>query len=407
MINRRLFLTSCLSSFYVAAAMAGSRGNQKIDPVIYGKLAKHIIPGCAAGIVKNGRLAWANGYGWANIDEKTRMTPRTIMNIASVSKTVTATAVMQLWEADLIDLEDDVGRYLPFEIRNPNHPSRPISIRHLLNHRSSIRDGKAYPASYGCGDPGIALLDWIEGYFRPDGAFYDANENFHDWTPGTLEPPDSSQGYSNLGYGVLGAIVESVAGTPYSDYCQDNIFAPLGMKDTAWFLSDIDVARHAVPYGLTPEQAKKLGQPSTYQDILAAPDHPAARLSTEARMPLCLYGFPNYPDGLLRTSVEDLALFLASYTDVANSRTKSVLAEATVRLMLSEEHDGRALCWQSLVLDNGDLIWFHTGGDPGVNTFMGFRERDGAGVIVFFNGDATGDGRKAIVERLFAKSEEL
>lgn len=194
------------------------------------------------------QLVWAEGHGWADVKRKIPMTPKTIMSIASVSKTFTATAVMQLWERGLVDLDADVSRYLHYEV-NPKHPSVAITARRLLNHRSSIRDGQSFwDENFTCGDPAVALDDWLEGYLKPGGAYYDANDNFHDWAPGMLKQ-DQPDGYSNVAYALLGHLVERVTGTPYADYCAEHIFVPLGMKSTGWYLHDVDLDRHAVPYG--------------------------------------------------------------------------------------------------------------------------------------------------------------
>jgi CubicO group peptidase (beta-lactamase class C family) len=101
------------------------------------------------------------------MENKIPMTDKTIQNIGSISKTITATAVMQLWEKGKFKLDDDVNGYLPFKERNPYFPDDPITFRELLTHKSSIKDGPAYEDSYACGDPTISLKDWIEDFKLP------------------------------------------------------------------------------------------------------------------------------------------------------------------------------------------------------------------------------------------------
>ena len=86
------------------------------------------------------------------------MTANTLQNIGSISKTVTATAVMQLVQAGRLELDEDINEVLPFPIRNPRHAQIPVTTRLLLTHQSSIQDGAAYRASYACGDPTIPLI---------------------------------------------------------------------------------------------------------------------------------------------------------------------------------------------------------------------------------------------------------
>ncbi|BCG82814.1 MULTISPECIES: serine hydrolase domain-containing protein [unclassified Mesorhizobium] len=373
-----------------------------IDAVIEGKLKEFSIPGSAVGIVQDGKLVWANGYGWADVKRKVPMTPKTIMNIGSVSKTITATAVMQLWERGLIDLDTDISRYFPYQVVNPKHPSMAITARRLLNHRSSIRDGKSYWGTYACGDPTTALGDWLEAYLKPGGAYYDADDNFHGWVPGILEP-DQTGGYCNVAYGLLGHLVECVTGTRFTDYCADHIFTPLGMNSTGWYVRDINVDRHAVLYGRVTKEKLDKGRQS-FSSLLPAPGLTIDELTPGGRMPHCLYGYPTYPEGLARTSVEELSLFLATYR---NRGGIQLLKESTINLMISEVHDGRPLCWHKLILANGDVIWGHAGSDPGIRTHMGFREKDGTGAIVYFNGDDIGDSREVIIESLFCNAATL
>ncbi|MER9959055.1 beta-lactamase family protein [Mesorhizobium australicum] len=372
-----------------------------IDRVIEGKLKEFSIPGSAVGIVQDGRLLWAKGYGWADVKRKVPMTPKTIMNIGSVSKTITATAVMQLWERGLIDLDADVSRYLPYRVVNPKHPSMAITARRLLNHRSSIRDGKSYWETYACGDPAAALGDWLEAYLTPGGADYDANDNFHGWAPGILEP-DQTGGYCNVAYGLLGHLVECVTGTRFTDYCADHIFTPLGMNSTGWYVRDINVDRHAVLYGRVTNET--LEKQAIISSLLPAPGLTIDELTPGGRMPHCLYSYPTYMEGLARTSIEELSLFLAAYGSRSGNQ---LLKESTINLMLSEVHDGRPLCWHKFILENGDVIWGHTGSDPGVRTFMGFREKDGTGAIFYFNGDDIGDSREVLIESLFCNAATL
>src|ERR1700730_3807699 len=102
---------------------------------------------------------------------------RTVQNLGSISKTVVATSVMQLWEKGKFQLDDDVNDRLPFVVRSPSHPETPITYRLLLTHRSGIADSLAYRSSYVCGDPTISLEDWLKGYFTPGGRYYERQGN--------------------------------------------------------------------------------------------------------------------------------------------------------------------------------------------------------------------------------------
>ena len=119
----------------------------ELDDFIIQEMSVRHLMGLAACIIKGGQVAWAKGYGWANLAKKQPFSPDTLMNIASVSKTVTATAVMQLWEDGRVGLDNDINAYLPFKVRNPRHPDDKITVRQLLTHTSSIGDSPVYGQS--------------------------------------------------------------------------------------------------------------------------------------------------------------------------------------------------------------------------------------------------------------------
>ena len=206
--------------------------------------------------------------------------------------------------------------------------------------------------------------------------------------------------YSNVGFGLLGSLVEHLANKPFNDFCTEKIFAPLGMNDTGWMLAEIDAARHATPNSLLPEDFE-VPEGSTIESFLPGEDATAEMLEPGTFFPHCLYSFYNYPDGLVRTSVTEMSMFLRAYMNGGSSDGASILDPATVEMMFTNEHFGRGLCWATRELRNGDLIWGHGGGDPGIWTYMGFRQRDDVGVLMFYNYDSPGDGREEILERLF------
>jgi CubicO group peptidase (beta-lactamase class C family) len=118
-----------------AAAPSG-----ELDRFIETEMQAQKIPGLAACVVRFGKIVWSKGYVWSDIKRRVAMDPEsTIQNIGSISKTLTATAAMQLWERGKFDLDDEISQYLPFPVRNPIHPERRISFRSLLTHRSSLR----------------------------------------------------------------------------------------------------------------------------------------------------------------------------------------------------------------------------------------------------------------------------
>jgi len=347
------------------------------------QVAESMMPGLSCAAVVGDSAVWSYGTGWADIEQQISMRSDTIMNVASVAKTVTATAVLRLREEKGFDLDADVGSFLGFEVRNPHHPRVPITVRQLLAHRSSIKDGPAYEAGYVCGPASESLEAWLTAFLLPDGKRYAVEENFHLWAPGTLDPPDEPRPYSNVGYGLLSLVLEKIAGISFSEYCASRLFEPLGMSDSGWFLHDVSTDKHARLYSLVPEDPEELGFGGV--EILHEQLEEARAAKPGSLFKHCVYSHPIKADGMLRTSVDDLARFLALYTNGGVASGHRVLQTATLEMMLSSDHYGRALCWQGGALSDGRVRWHHGGADPGVGTLILFEPQLRLGVLIFCN----------------------
>jgi CubicO group peptidase (beta-lactamase class C family) len=383
-------------------------GRPELDAYIERVMREKKVPGLTAAIVKGSTVVWSHGYGWANVGKRVPMDPdRTVQNIASVSKTITATALMQLFERKQFALDDDVNRFLPFPVRSPHFPDVPITFRQLLTHRSGIADGPAYGAGYACGDPTMDLRSWLAAYLTPTGKFYDPKTNWHPWTPGDQGELTSPLGrnYSNVGFGLIGFLVESISKVPFPQYCRQYIFAPLGMTHSAWKIADVDPTTHAFPY-ISPETAapKEIDQLQK-GGFVGKPER--ADPTSTTYLPYCLYSFPNYPDGTLRTSATQLAQFLLAYMNGGANAMGRILAPETVTSMLSPQVRGgrsQGLAWVTDVRD-GARYWGHDGGDPGVTTMMHFRPSDGVGVVVLAT--SLGNAVVDVSRRLFEEAREF
>jgi len=199
------------------------------------------IPGMSTLIVKDGEIVWKQSYGLADVANNISVNDDTIFLLASISKVFTGTALMKLYEDGLIHIDDNINTYLPYSIHNPVFPSTPITFRMLMTHTSSISDGSAMDSYYSIGDPTISLTDVIERYFSTSGSDYNASENFSNNTPG------SSYNYSNMGTALAGYLVEAISETPFNEYCNNNIFDKLCIKNTAWYIADLDINQISKP----------------------------------------------------------------------------------------------------------------------------------------------------------------
>lgn len=377
-MNRRTFLQLAASATSAAALLpqlAAGADNASVGRLLAEMAAdpEH-YPGLSVAVIRDGVTVWSQGYGYADIATKRAMTPATIQNIASISKTVTATAVMQLVETGHCSLDAPIDSYLPFKVRIPRHPDSPISIRQLLSHSSGIADGRSYNASYRCGDPTIPLETWVRGYLLPGGTWYHERRNFHSRAPG------ERFAYSNVGFGLLGVLVEHVAKQPFKAYCRERIFAPLGMGDTGWSLEEVDLSQHATLY-ISQNEAHRSDGKKLVGEIVK-----------DGLTPLCLYSFPNYPDGLLRTSAKDFSRFLGAYLHAARGEDSAILKASTVAEMFRNpialsDKTVQGLCWSGSLTETG-TVWYHDGGDPGVATIAAFEPVNNSAALFFTNGPA-------------------
>lgn len=401
MTSRRRFLgfsAALLAPSTRAAILNGPTGPAFTDWVQSAKFSAFIraqmraahIPGLSIAVIDHGDLVYSAGFGLADIAAGRTMTAQTLLNVGSVTKTITCTAVMQTWERGKLELDAPIDEYLPFNVRNPAFPDTPITPRQLLTHTSSIADSPAYELSYLCGDPRVTLLEWLRQYLIVGGKYFDAAKNFNG------RPPGGPYAYTNVGYGVLGLLVERLNGLSFADYCKEHIFAPLGMTNSRFLLAGMPREQHATPYAFVDrEEAAKLE--------LLEPEWSAPRGHSKIHVPRCLYSFPTMPDGLARSTAAELARFLRAYVQGGALEGGRILRADTIGTVLSDQHIRRTKPskeTQGLAWYREQDVWEHHGGDPGISAFVGFRPIDGRGLVVLANrSDAETEIAASVLDR--------
>lgn len=336
------------------------------------------VPGLSAVIVKHGRIVCTAVAGMADIEQKRPVEPETLFVWASVSKTVTAAAVMALVDDGALTLDDDINDHLPFPVRNPHCPDVPITTRQLLSHTSSIREDDhkgVYADHYVQGDSPIKLGAFLRDYLTPPGKLYSRKKNFKKKCPGRTYT------YSNVGAGLLGYLVEVIAGEPFEQFSQERLFQPLDMTETAWRLSDLNADHIAMPYKGNPSSSFK----------------PAGH-----------FGFPTYPDGLLRTSPSTLARFLNMFIQFGELGGKRILSHESIDAMrhvhFPSVDEDQGLIWYYVDVGSRKGILGHTGSDHGASTLMYFDPNDNVGVLMAANGSWNWDRAVAAAKKLFKQS---
>lgn len=333
---------------------ATSQNLPEIEQMVTQEITGKKAVGLAVAVIDSGEIVHLGANGFYDLENKKEAGIHTPFQISSVSKTVTNMAVFKLVESGKIDLEADINNYLPFRVENPFYPDDMITTRELLNHRSGIKDDYQIYEPHWMepkGDPTIPLEKFLEDYLSVDGALYsdthfDSTENYQSFA------------YSNTGVAVLGLIVQHVSGMAYEDFCQKEIFIPLEMTNTSWFLKNLDTSQVAKTYA---------GNDSTG---FVFRGH---------------NGYPDYPGGQLRTSIDDFAKLIAGYL---SSSDQFILTEETrsrITPAPAIAHDGFFSWFLRPVADH--LYYVHPGGDIGARAIVLMDVSQNNAMILFANSE--------------------
>ena len=326
-------------------------------------MVEYEIPSLAAGIAINNSLIWANGFGDQSDLE-------TVYMIGSITKTFTATTLLQLNESNLIYLDGDINDYLPFDIRHPDYSSTPITIHMLLTHTAGLARDFYYGITYyfdkqliqwmntflGTNftywDPKPSLEEFLNGSINPSGLYYNPNN----W----VSEPGTEFLYSNAGFELLGYLVEQVTNQSIVEYVQENILDPLNMTNSGYNYIDF-TGKNAIPYE------------RIYGSNFAIP----------------FYNLSLNGAGSLRSTVPDLAKYMIAHMNQGEYNGFQLLTPEKIELMHKKhvlipgsEPAGYGLGW--FITDG---IQGHDGATPGFLSSMYMKESEQGtfGIIVMFN----------------------
>lgn len=369
--------TKCLSDFFFDLKME-----------LFMRLSK--FPSLSACTIEGDDVTWSKGYGFYDLENKKLATENTIYNIAQITKTVTGTALMQLWEQGLFDLDEDVNNYLPFSLRNPHYPDEPISFRMLLSHSSSLKDdipinevfgrSRAYDWVNFSGNPPFSFFPypWIEEHLTFTGESY----NPAHWD--NINKPGEYSWYAHINYAIIAYLVELISGEIFVDYCNNHIFQPLKMYNTTFNLSELNIDNVAIPYYYHNEVGE-------YLQI--------NELSVDGNIhPEKYWKILNYPAGGLYSTVMDLSHFLIAHVNDGVWNGVRILEKKTIDEMHKIQPPGNfnpmiqayyGLSWlfkEDPLIFNVTLMG-HYGLSVGVTGIMYHIPTDDVRVIFFANGD--------------------
>ena len=379
------------------------RDENELLEFIESTMETHLIPGLSISIVKNNDIVWEKQLGYANIMNNVLVDENTMFILSSISKTVTATALLQLFEDGLFDIDDDIDNYLSFDINHPDYPLTPITFKMLLTHVSGIKDNWSV-MSYYDGDSDLELGYYLEEYLTPGGEFYGSNSNFTNSIPGM------NYSYSNIGAALIGYLVEEISNQSFNEYCNENIFEPLEMDNAFWFLSEINnLSQVASPYQVTGGNGDSCyiigcgiydeSNPcfcdfacieygdccSDYEEVCGEDGTGSSPGNlTEYEH----YGYSDYPSGQLRATSNNLAKFMSVYMNDGIYSGLRILESETIELIKIIHYplvnSMQGLMWY-YKNQNGRTLFGHNGGDIGSSTDMFISFSDNLGVVLLTN----------------------
>ena len=331
-----------------------------LDDLMAKDMEEHHIPGAAVSVVKDGKLFFAKGYGYANLENKIPVdAEQTVFAIGSVGKLFTWTAVMQLVEQGKLDLDADVNTYLDFRI--PDTYPGPITLKHLLTHTAGFEELWFEVGVWDAEDL-MPVGEWLASHI-----------------PGRVRPPGEVAAYSNYGSMLAGYIVARVSGQPYEQYVQEHIFDPLGMESSFTHLPLPPDMRANASLGYWYSDG-------AYQPVPVIPDDYLGQAAM-------------VPAGGHLSSVTDMARFMIAHLQgglYGNASTEGRILEGTT----ARQMHGTLYTPDPRILgtaygffdfsDNGQRTIGHSGGTLGFATLALLLPDQNLGVFVVYTNEDVG-----------------
>lgn len=342
-----------------SAAMTAQDLGTLFDEHAVREMRKAGIAGAAIVVVKDGAIVFARGYGHADVSRQIPVSPdHTVFRIASVSKAVTYTAVMQLVEDGKLDLDVDIARYLDFAI--PAAFGKPLTMRHLMSHTAGFEE--TVHGRWVEQEKLLSLRDYLVRHM-----------------PRRLFAPGAVPAYSTYGTTLAGYIVERVSGEPFETYMEKHVFAPLGMRHSSF--------AQPVPARLAPMLAQGYdtgtGPARAFDTVQAA------------------------PGASMSSSPIDMARFMLAHLGADPAPGPSMLKPATLASMHSVQFRhhpaGPGIALGLYEMDEvAPRVLGHTGDIPGFHSAMYLFPEQRIGLFIVQNSEA-GEAMRSRLLKAFAR----
>jgi CubicO group peptidase (beta-lactamase class C family) len=319
-----------------------------IDSFINSSSIKPYLAGAVVSIVRDKNILLNKGYGYSNLEKRILVDPnKTQFRVASISKTLTATAIMQLQDQDKLELDKDVNQYLG-SLNIPNLTGKALTLKHLLTHTSG----------FNYTDSGVTVRSFNPNY---------SLENFiYKNMPTVTTDPGKAYRYDNYSYALQGYIVQKISGMPYENYIQRHIFDPLEMNNSYFLLTPNNLGDLATPYN-------KNNEP----------------------MPHYMVSSTISPDSGMITTGKDMSNFMIAMLNNGEYKNESILSPASVASMQKLDYSihpdvpGVGYGFESTYneYNNGRYIISKAGDLPGFHSDFWLLPKEGVGLFIVYNSD--------------------
>jgi CubicO group peptidase (beta-lactamase class C family) len=353
---KRILQTTLLTGFMLVTLIQAFAQSEKAEAAIQSIMQSNPVVGLSVAVVKNNKVIYNHSFGFKDVEKQLPLTNESIFRIASISKSFTSTAIMQLVAEKKIRLDQDISELVGFKVRNPAYPNTVITLKMALSHRSSINDSEGYFS-----------LDAIDPATNPNFAkCYNAYE------------PDKGYMYCNLNYNLAGSILEKITGIRFDKYIQQQILDPLGLYG-GYNVNALDTQLIAKIYEFNKQTQGFTLSPNAY-----APRTEEINNYTMGRTTPIFS-----PTGGMKISANDLAKYMIMHSQLGKydggRMIPKKLSKQMQAIISEEENYGMALETTTQLIAGKTMIG-HTGVAYGLYSLMFFEPKEKIGFIVISNG---------------------
>ncbi len=352
-VSRALYL-GCII-FLTALTVVDAQENQRAADDIAAIMRDHNVVGLSVAVIKDGELIYTHAFGLKDRESETQLRENNLFRIASISKSFSATSVMQLVESKKVSLDDDFGNLVGFRVRNPKYPDKVITLKMVLSHTSSINDS--------------------QGYFNLDVINPDKNP---DWAKCYNEyPPGRGYEYCNLNFNMVGTVIEKLSSERFDVYVRNHILKPMDLYG-GYCVDSLDNSLFATLY--------------EYDSVSGFEPSPMAYAPRREQIASYVMGYSTpifSPTGGMKISAPDLARYMTMHMNYGQYRDVRIISKKSSKRMqkpvLKDSGYGLAIMRvKNLIPD--EVMTGHTGSAYGLYSAMFFHPKKKFGFVVITNG---------------------